>query len=180
MRPTILLPLALLAALPAAASGQDGAVDPRIRNALSAAPASLAEHATVADFDGAVLREGTNGWVCLADNPELPNNSPMCLDGPWREFMDAYMDRRPPSFSGLGFGYMLQEDFPVSNVDPFATGPTPQNEWLVNGGPHIMMIVSDPSVLEGLPTDPDGGAPWVMWKGTPYAHVMIPTVPRPR
>jgi len=24
------------------------------------------------------------------------------------------------------------------------------------------------------PTDPKSGGPWVMWKGTPYAHVMVP------
>jgi hypothetical protein len=40
------------------------------------------------------------------------------------------------------------------------------------------MIISDAALLEGLPTDPKNGGPWVMWKGTPYAHVMIPAVSR--
>ena len=26
----------------------------------------------------------------------------------------------------------------------------------------------------GLSTDPKNGGPWVMWKGTPYAHIMAP------
>ena len=26
----------------------------------------------------------------------------------------------------------------------------------------------------GLPTNPGSTGPWVMWKGTPYAHLMIP------
>ena len=26
-----------------------------------------------------------------------------------------------------------------------------------------------------LPTDPHSGGPWVMWRGTPYAHLMVPT-----
>lgn len=180
MRCSLLLSLTLLAFLPTVGSSQDGSasVDDRIRNARSAAPASIAENATVADFDGTVLRAGSNGWVCMPDNPKTPNNAPMCLDAPWREFMEAYMSRRAPSFTGIGFGYMLQEDFPVSNVDPFATAPTATNSWVVNGGPHIMMILSDTSLLKSLPTDPDNGGPWVMWAGTPYAHVMIPTVPR--
>jgi hypothetical protein len=38
-----------------------------------------------------------------------------------------------------------------------------------------MMVISDQALLESLPTDPKNGGPWVMWKGTPYAHVMIPT-----
>jgi hypothetical protein len=39
-----------------------------------------------------------------------------------------------------------------------------------------MMIVSDAAVTEDLPTDPENGGPWVMWKGTPYEHVMIPAI----
>jgi hypothetical protein len=38
-----------------------------------------------------------------------------------------------------------------------------------------MMLVPDPSKLSDMPTDPDNGGPWVMWKDTPYVHVMIPT-----
>jgi hypothetical protein len=41
-------------------------------------------------------------------------------------------------------------------------------------GPHLMLIVPDPALLEGIPTDFNSGGPYVMWKGTPYAHVMVP------
>jgi hypothetical protein len=149
-----------------------------IANALSAAPASIADGAKVMLMDGTVLRAGTNGWTCLPDDPDRPNNSPMCLDAAWLAFFDAYVNRTSPRFDGIGFGYMLQNDMPVSNTDPFATEPTPDNQWIAEGVPHIMMIVSDARVLDELPTDPDNGGPWVMWKGTPYAHVMIPTVAR--
>jgi 3-methyl-2-oxobutanoate hydroxymethyltransferase len=30
-------------------------------------------------------------------------------------------------------------------------------------------------VLEGIPTDPETGGPYVMWKGTPTVHIMVPT-----
>jgi hypothetical protein len=80
----------------------------------------------------------------------------------------------------MGFAYMLQGDLPVSNTDPFATAPTPTNQWIQTGGPHIMVLVPDPKLLEGISTDPENGGPFVMWKGTPYAHLMIPTVPRER
>jgi hypothetical protein len=46
--------------------------------------------------------------------------------------------------------------------------------------PHIMVVFSDHAMLEGISTDPNNGGPFVMWKGTPYAHVMIPTEPRRR
>ncbi len=78
----------------------------------------------------------------------------------------------------MGFSYMLQGDMPVSNVDPFAAGPTADNEWLPNAGPHVMILVPDARMLEGISTDPHNGGPWVMWKGTPYAHIMVPTPPR--
>jgi hypothetical protein len=37
-----------------------------------------------------------------------------------------------------------------------------------------MVLIPDLRLLESLPTDPHAGGPYVMWKGTPFAHVMIP------
>ncbi len=172
--------LVALMGLPAHAFAQGGANDGEavIQNALSAAPPAVAEGATVADFGGQVLREGNNGWTCMPDMPDVPNNSPMCLDRPWLEIIDAWMNKRKPDYTGVAISYMLQGDMPVSNTDPFAKGPVSGNEWIQVGVPHIMVAVSDPALLDGLPTDPQNGGPWVMWKGTPYAHIMIPTVPR--
>jgi hypothetical protein len=170
--------LPLLMGLSSVLSAQSGgpADAELIRSALSAGPASVTLRATVVGPDQRVLRAGDNGWVCMPDPADVPNNSPMCLDEGWREFMDAYMNKREPSISGLSFGYMLQGDFPVSNNDPFATGPTADNQWVPDSGPHIMMIVSDQTLLDSMTEDPTNGGPWVMWKGTPYAHVMIPAV----
>ena len=149
-----------------------------IANALSAAPASIAAGATVKGHDGRVLRQGTNDWVCLPDMPNIPNDSPMCLDAPWRALIDAWMNKRTPHVTQVGFAYMLQGDMPVSNTDPFATAPTPTNQWIQHGDPHVMVFIPDLRLLEGMSTDPTSGGPYVMWKGTPYAHIMLPgTVP---
>ena len=80
----------------------------------------------------------------------------------------------------VGFGYMLQGDMPVSNTDPFATAPTATNQWIQDGAPHIMLLLPDQRLLDSLPTDPASGGPFVMWKGTPYAHVMLPAPIPPR
>lgn len=149
-----------------------------IQNALSAAPAAVSANATVQTMDGRVLRKGSSDWVCIPDPAEVPNNSPMCLDATWRSMIDALTHKRPPAVKQMGFAYMLQGDMPVSNTDPFATAATPTNQWIQDGKPHIMVIVPDLSLLDNLPTDPNNGGPFVMWKGTPYAHIMIPTVPR--
>jgi len=153
-------------------------VDSLVRNAMSAAPVTLARHATILGIDNHVVRAGGIGWACMPDNPALPNNSPMCVDATWIDFVDALMDKRPPAVARVGVGYMLQDDMPVSNVDPFATRPTEHNQWVENSGPHIMIIVPDAKHLNGFPTDPKNGGPWVMWKGTPYEHLMIPTARR--
>ena len=151
-----------------------------IANALSAAPASIAATATVVGHDQRVLRKGTSDWVCMPDMPDVPNDTPMCLDAPWRSLIDAWMHKKLPTVNAVGFGYMLQGDMPVSNTDPFATAPSATNQWIPDGAPHVMMVLPDASLLNGLPTDPSNGGPFVMWKGTPYAHVMIPTSKRPK
>lgn len=144
-----------------------------IANALEAAPASIAEGATVRDWTGKVLRRGTNAWVCFPDPPDA-QAAPMCLDGPWQSWANSWQRREPVAIRRAGIAYMLMGDAGASNVDPYAEGPTADNEW-VRTGPHLMLIVPDPAALEGMTTDPENGGPWVMWKDTPYAHVMIPT-----
>ncbi len=149
-----------------------------IANALSAAPSSIASTASVQTMDGRTLRKGTSDWVCMPDMPDVPNNTPMCLDAEWRGVIDAWMHKRPPTITKMGFGYMLQGDLPVSNTDPYATAPTRTNQWIQSGAPHIMILLPDPKLLETISSDPSNGGPFVMWKGTPYAHVMVPTVKR--
>lgn len=170
-------------AAPAAAN-----LDPvaaKIAQAMQAAPAALSAHATIMDWPDeggqmAELRAGTNGWMCLPSNPQTvglgDGEDPMCLDQAWGGWAAALSSRGPvPKFEGIGFGYMLLGDRGASNVDPFAEGPTADNQWVFEG-PHVMLIASDPTLWDKLPTDPAYGGPYVMWKGTPYAHVMVPLV----
>jgi hypothetical protein len=67
----------------------------------------------------------------------------------------------------------------ASNIDPFATEPTADNDWVVEG-PHIMVIVPDAAQLAGLPDKPREDGAYLMWAGTPYVHIMIPVGPRPQ
>jgi hypothetical protein len=155
----------------------------KIANAMSAAPAAIAKNAAIMDWPAKEgdkprqLRAGTNGWVCFPNSPtEFGGASvadPMCLDKAWQAWADAWEKKVPPKIDGPGIAYMLKGDKGSSNTDPFATGPTPTNEWVVSP-PHIMVLYPDPKLLETYPTDPKTGGPWVMWKGTPYAHLMVP------
>lgn len=145
-----------------------------VANARSAAPPSIAAGAPVADLQGNVLAEGSGPYTCLPDDPQRPGNAPMCLDEPWLNLISALSSKEEPVIERVGIAYMLQGDAPVSNTDPFATSPTPDNQWVEDSGPHLMVVVPDPAALEGFTTDPTSGGPWVMWAGTPYAHIMIP------
>ena len=144
-----------------------------IADASAAAPASISDGATVMDWEGNTLREGSNGWTCMPTPPGLPGKAPMCLDGQWTKWAHAWMNRTQPEITAVGVGYMLAGDTGASNSDPFATGPEAVDDW-VDAGPHIMIVVPDGADLEAVPTDPAAGT-WVMWKGTPYAHIMVAT-----
>ena len=76
-------------------------------------------------------------------------------------------------------GLYAAGDNGASNTDPYATKPTPDNAWVVSG-PHIMLLPTDRRQLDAFPTDPHTGSPWVMWKDTPYAHIMVPTAAMPK
>lgn len=166
----------------ALAQSADQAKETKINSAISAAPAAIADNATIMDWpaeEGAemtVLREGTNGYTCLPDMPATSGNDPMCLDEPWMKWADAWMNKEEVNIDKIGFGYMLQGGSAESNTDPYAEGPTDDNEWLTDAIPHLMIIVPDPEMLEGLPVTPEeaGGGPWVMWRNTEYVHIMAP------
>ncbi len=164
-------PVAEEAAAPATEGPSAEAI---IAEALSAAPASMVDSVTVADWAGNVLREGSGPYTCLPTPPGMqPGTSPMCMDGPWMAWAKAWGSKSDLTIDSLGISYMLAGDGGASNIDPFATGPAEDNDWLVEG-PHLMVITPDASLLNALPTDFNSGGPYVMWKGSPYAHIMVP------
>ena len=152
----------------------------QIKSAMKAAPASISADATVLDWNMNVLREGTNEWTCLPDRADTPGTDPWCLTEAWMDFLHAYVNKTDPTYSEIGFAYMLQGDTPVSNSDPYATEPTGPEDWVTDLGPHLMMVVPDKKQLANISTDHLNGGPWVMWPNTPYAHIMIPLESRGR
>ena len=164
------------AAKPAAPSRADKKL---IRSAMRAAPAKVSEKASIvameADGKMRTLREGTNGFTCVPDNPATPGPDPMCMDKAALEWAMAWVGHKPPPSGKVGFMYMLAGGTDASNTDPFATKPTAANHW-IKTGPHVMLVGADPGFYDMYPkgADPDTGVPYVMWAGTPYEHLMIP------
>ncbi len=148
------------------------AAEDQIASALSAAPDSLAKNATVADWDGTILRQGTNSWTCLPDIPDNGGADPWCVDASWQNLLNALTNDTEPTYDKLGIAYMLAGDSPVSNITP--TGVEADGDWVMNLKAHLMILVPDHAMFDNISTDPSNGGPWIMWTNTPYAHIMVP------
>ncbi len=170
---------ALVLGIATTASSQSKAA--KIANATAAAPASIAKNATVKDWPDksgkmATLREGSNGWVCLPSEPKTKylKNDAMCLDPMWQEWMAAFVEKRDPKITSVGYAYMLSAEQWGSNTDPMgAKSPTPDNQWH-HMGAHVMVLYPSSAMLAGVPTKPSTMGPYVMMSGSSFAHVMWP------
>ena len=169
--------LLLLATSPHTAEAQEADREALIDRATAAAPAAVSEAATIRDATGELLREGSNGWTCFSEiAPEY--GYPMCGDQVWLALREALLGQSDFSTDRIGLSYMLAGDAAVNNADPYDTTKDEGEVW-VKEGPHVMIVVPDPAMLEGVTNDPHEGGPYVMWGGTPYAHIMMPVGPRP-
>jgi len=146
--------------------------DELIQNAISAAPPSVGSKAAVVNWDMKTLKEGTNGFTCLPDDPATPTDDPMCLDQNGLAWMHAYMTKTAPPEGKIGFAYMLKGGTAASNTDPYATKPAEGAEW-VKDGPHVM-VMNAPAIMDAYPHEADPSQAYVMYPDTPYAHLMIP------
>ena len=150
-----------------------------ISSAVSAAPPNVGTGATVvamgADGNMKTVREGTNGFTCMPDNPATPGPDPMCMDQNALEWAMAWVSKTEPPEGKVGFMYMLAGGTDASNTDPYATKPAAGNNW-IETGPHVMIVGAGANFYDLYPNsaDPDTSQPYVMWANTPYVHLMAP------
>mgnify|MGYP007095111568 FL=1 len=152
----------------------------------TAAPDYIAADAGVLGPDMSVLREGTNGWTCLPVNPRGqsdPENGwvdahdamPLCGDAEVFKWISAYLADETPVMDKDGYAWMLHGDMGEDNTKAgvFNKEDSTPGEW-IESGPHLMLMPKDPATIEKFSTDFMSGAPYVMFAGTDYAHLMIP------
>jgi hypothetical protein len=150
-----------------------------IASALAAAPAGVAKGAKVVAMDAKggmrTLREGTNGFTCMPDEPSTPGPDPMCVDKASMDFLHAMMTHATPPAGKVGLMYMLEGGTDASNTDPYSKQPSAADHW-IKTGPHLMIAGADAAFYDAYPKnpDPDTSQPYVMWAGTPYQHLMVP------
>jgi len=152
----------------------------------TAAPSYIAKDATVLNEKMEMLREGTNEWTCLPVNPRGmsdPENGwkdaheamPLCGDAEVFKWISAYLSDEIPDMDYDGYAWMLHGDMGEDNSTPkvMSKNDAKEGHW-IESGPHLMRMPKDPSSLDGMTTDFNSGAPYVMFSGTPYAHIMYP------
>ena len=152
----------------------------------TAAPSYIAKDATVLNEKMEMLREGTNGWTCLPVNPRGMSNPengwndaheamPLCGDAEVFKWISAYLSDEIPDMDYDGYAWMLHGDMGEDNSTPkvMSKDDAKEGHW-IESGPHLMRMPKDPSSLDGMTTNFNSGTPYVMFSGTPYAHVMYP------
>ena len=148
----------------------------------SAAPAYIGDNATIIGASGKVLRKGTNGWRC---EPFMPmpeggfksahETAAACSDKNAVAWANAYKANKTPKLEADGWIWMLHGDLGVDNFTPYTDGQkNAGHKHFIESGAHMMLMPKDPSSLDGQTTDYTTGAPYVMFKGTKFVHLMIP------
>jgi hypothetical protein len=142
----------------------------KIKNALSAAPAAIAEKATVIDWPadlksgmhGRILRQGSNGWTCMPDVPGKPQHDPMCADETMMKWMMATLAGKRPNIDRVGLSYMLLGEAGADQNDISAKRPPQGKDWYYVG-PHIMMVLpdADKPALQDINRDISKNEPYV-------------------
>ena len=184
--------LAALALLSATSSlaAQVPAPALQIAGAVSAAPEGLRADATVLGYRNyhrlEVLREGTNGMVCVADDPSEARWHVAC----YHKDLDPFMRRgRELEATGVSRGQvdsarlaevqagtLKMPDGPRMLYNLYAPGDSlDQATGLARGTTRLEVVYIPYATMEstGLPTRPGGGLPWLMYPGKPWAHLMI-------
>lgn len=186
------LPLALVAT--AAAFGAPPPADEQIAAALLAAPEDRRDGARVLGYspEGTLveLRAGTNDLVCLADKPDNAAFSVAC----YHASLEPYMRRgRELEAEGVPGEERMKRRWQEADAGTLPMPKTPATLHVLSGTSydaaagkvidgHLRWVVYTPwatTESTGLPLNPQApGAPWLMFPGTPGAHIMI-TPPKP-
>jgi hypothetical protein len=145
----------------------------KIERALSAGPAAITNNARVVDTDEhgntIVLREGSGGFTCMPGNPKVAGDPPMCADAASMQWAADFKAHKPkPTNTVPGITYMLAGATQRSDTDPFDKTSPP-----IQVGPHWMIMWPFDPKTTGLPSTHKPTGAYIMWAGSPYAHVHV-------
>ena len=183
MRSLALLIPAVLG-LPVSSQAQSQPVDP-VAQAVLALPDTLRDKATVVLYqegDRAVLRQGTNGLTCVADQPGDTRLTLLCYPTSIDSYMHRQEELQAEGIHGaelravlgaevrsgqlyLPMGAMLR--YVSGTINPESGVPDSVRVWS-----EMFFPFANAAEL-GIPEFNAGRDPWMMSAGTVVAHVMV-------
>jgi hypothetical protein len=185
------LALAMIAASPLAAQSTIPAAEQQIAGAVLPMPEGMRASAAVLGYREAgklvELRKGTNGMICLADDPALPAFHVACYHESLEPFMARGRSARAQGVKGEQVDSVRFKEIREGKLK-MPTMPAalwqlsgPAGSWdpatnAVTGARPPLYVVYIPNATEastGLPAKPAPGLPWIMFPGTPKAHIMF-------
>lgn len=145
----------------------------KIERAMSAGPPQIARSATIIDKDTRDIRQfcmqARTSSLCMPGNPKVIGDPPMCADGPSMQWAADFAALKPkPTNAVPGITYMLAGATQRSDSDPYD-----QTSLGITVGPHWMIMWPFDAKATGLPTTHREAGAYIMWSGSPYAHVHI-------
>lgn len=189
MRPILLFISILSVSL--ACVGQTPSKEVQMKVAVLAAPSDLRDSCTIYGYNDKMelvtLRKGTNGMICLGDDPAQKGLNVSC----YHENLEPFMARgRALKKEGRSFQeiFDMRENEVKEGKLKMPTQPStlfvfsaPDEEYNkttgeVNNGylRYVIYISYATAESTGLPLKPDApGMPWIMDPGTHRAHIMI-------
>lgn len=164
--------------VPCLASAQAATTDAAfIKLAEGGGPAEIASKAAVARIDPAAkktteLRAGSNGFTCSV----IPDgtDAPFCGDqNAWVWFQSAFTMQPKPTNTAPGIAYMAKGGIHYETPSGAIVMEKSATTKDVAEPPHWMLMWPIDPAATGLPTRPNAAGVYVMFAGTPYAHLMI-------
>ncbi len=171
----------LLAACATTVSSGEDSLQEKIDDALLPLPAASRDGAEVFSYDAAwnrtVLREGTNGIRCQAPGSATlsPNHSAHCFHESWEAGYLRFSQLRAEGTALDEITKIIFAEIEEEKLKGADAGSV--NCEIDKSGLHAQMGISAPGATAestGLSTKKNAYRPWLMFAGTPWAHVMIP------
>jgi len=145
--------------------------------AEAGAPAAISSKAAIVRIDAAKkttvqVRPGTNGFTCSLIPDE--SKAPFCGDAnAWTWFAGAFTGQPKPMNTGPGISYMAQGGIHYETATGDITMESGPGTKSVGEPPHWMLMWPFDAAATGIPTKPNPAGVYIMFAGTPYAHLMV-------
>ena len=155
----------------------------QITETVRALPDALRDEAAVIGYNQTgeriELRKGTNDMICWADDPNFRHASSRIYVVCFPKSLEPYMTRiRELKSQGVSNVYdsvaseieLSKIDMPKLAVRYTLRGHSPEGALPLT----VIHVPYATTESTGFSSEIDNFRPWLMWAGTPHAHIMVP------